>query len=476
MPLSKQSLGEQRVPEGSSADWEGYNSRKVLNSLPDLVICNIFRYLYWKEKIYAAEVFPHWERVLNSCLGWERFENDRGYAHGWDCLTSKHYVLEEVSCITQYGRYFSHCHVWIHNFLPMESPVDTDFSLLKYIELYCPRLKSLSIYHPPNLSSSALTLSYVQYVLPLQNIVTSENRVHLHLHRLLYTSVESSTGVVDLLHFYQTHNLLRKICSLDFSHGLILASSVQPLNILMICSCLRFLKCPIQNLTTTIIQQLLNRNLEELYLVNDEHTLNLNFVEKSSIKWTLLRLRSQCQLKVHYIFKNRAVCPIHICPNPYAQSLVLDSLCSSVSRALLRSIADTYKQSLQCLAFILSVWEPLVPFSDLEDLASNFQYLAERLVKLHSIILNLIIPSDAVVAMALHSPSLTNFLIYEHKIFFDGKVAMGDNQMSDLKREVSQALGQPWAPVAAEDSIYRLACYKQNLLFEENVHQWEGFW
>lgn len=86
--------------------------------------------------------------------------------------------------------------------------------------------------------------------------------------------------------------------ALDFSHGLILASSIQPLNILMICSSLRILKCPIQNITTTIAQQLLNRNLEELFLVNDEHTLNLNFIEKTSIKWTMLRVRPDCQFKV----------------------------------------------------------------------------------------------------------------------------------------------------------------------------------
>ena len=77
--------------------------------------------------------------------------------------------------------------------------------------------------------------------------------------------------------------------------------------------------------------------------------------------------------QVHYIFKNRSVCPVHICPNPYVHSLVLDSLCSSVSRALLRSIAHTYGATLRCLAFILSVWEPLVPFSDLDDLANNFE-------------------------------------------------------------------------------------------------------
>lgn len=83
----------------------------------------------------------------------------------------------------------------------------------------------------------------------------------------------------------------------------------------MICSSLRILKCPIQNITTTIAQQLLNRNLEELFLVNDEHTLNLNFTEKTSIKWTMLRVRPDCQFKVKSL----------VGPNTLVQPLMLDS-------------------------------------------------------------------------------------------------------------------------------------------------------
>ncbi len=199
--------------EASSTDYpkQDYDLENLINSLPDLVIQKIFQYLYWKEKIYVAEIFPGWYRILDSSLGWERFENDRGYAHGCESLSSAHYVFEEVACIAQFGQHFSHCIIWIHNFLPTDSPVDTDFSILKYIEIHCPNLKSLSIYHPPNLSSTALTLSFVQYILPLQNITNSENRVELNLYRLLYSSVEASTGVIELLHFYQAHNLLRKV-------------------------------------------------------------------------------------------------------------------------------------------------------------------------------------------------------------------------------------------------------------------------
>lgn len=466
-----------RGKEYSSADTLFQHVDQLMNSLPDLVISKVFEYLYWKEKIYATEVFPCWKRVLHSLLGWELFENDRGYAHCYEPLVSNHFVLEELACIAQYGQYFSRCIIWIHNFLPIDSPVDTDFSILRYISLHCTSIKSLSIYHPPNLSSSALTLSYIQYIAPLQNVLSSDRRVCLHMYRLLYSSVESSAGVLELLNFYSSHNILKKLTTLDFSHGLILAGSIHPLNSLINCTSLQVLKCPIQNVTTAIIQQLLARQLQDLFLVNDEHTLNLNYVEKGHIRWAILNLRPGRIFNVHYIFKNRTVCPVNLCPNPFIHSLVLDSLCSSVSRALLRYIADTYSRTLRCLAFILSVWEPLVPFSDLEDLANNFQYLGKRLVNLQSIILNLIVPCDALLALAQNTPQLKHLLVYQHKIFYDGKTAVTEEQLMDLQQEISAGLKRSWAPVMPEESLYRLGSSSHlALLFEESVNQWEGFW
>lgn len=104
------------------------------------------------------------------------------------------------------------------------------------------------------------------------------------------------------------------------------------------------------------------------------------------------------------------------------------------------------------------------------------QYLGTRLTKLHSAVLNLIIPSDALIALARHSPCLRNLLVYEHKIFFGGKVAVTEDQVIDLKQEVSAALRRPWSPVHPDDCLYQLGGCHQNLLFEENVNQWEGFW
>ena len=128
-----------RGKDSSPTDTSVKNVAYIIKSLPDLVVSSIFKFLYWKEKILAVKAFPSWERILTSQLGWQFFENDRGYAHSYEPLISNHYVVEEMACIAQYGKFFGNCIIWIHNFLPIDSPVDTDFTILKYIEQHCLR-------------------------------------------------------------------------------------------------------------------------------------------------------------------------------------------------------------------------------------------------------------------------------------------------------------------------------------------------
>ncbi|XP_025085261.1 uncharacterized protein LOC112558801 isoform X2 [Pomacea canaliculata] len=454
----------------------GVSLETTITFLPDLVLSGIFQYLYWKEKIMAVEAFPAWSRILDSSLGWKHFENDRSYAHSFKALMSPNYLFEEITCIAQYGQFFIHGVIWLQKFLPTDNPEETDFALLGALETHCFRLKSLAIYHPPNLSSSSIILSFVPYIQPLQKMFSFSPSLKLSFYRLLYSSVEAHTGALDLLHFYLTHNVLQKVACLDFSHGLILASSVHPLNYLVYCMSLRVLKCPIQNLNTLILQQLVEFSLQELYLTSDEHTLTLNYVEKSAIDWHALQLIPGRKLKVHYVFKNRSVYPVHMCPNPYARSLVFDSLCSSISRALLLSVADMYGATLEHVAFILAIWDPLVPFSDLEDLPTNIQYMASRLKCVQTVLLNLVIPKDALITLAQHAPALKTLLVYEHKIFFGRHAVNTVEEIEELKSIISEALGYSWKPVKQDDTLYKLSCYRQNLLFEDNVCQSEGFW
>ncbi|XP_025114251.1 uncharacterized protein LOC112576187 isoform X3 [Pomacea canaliculata] len=343
----------------------------TITNLPDAVLSSIFQHLFWKEKIMAVKAFPAWSRILDSTLGWKSFENDRDYAHSFKGLRSKKFLSEEITCIAQYGQFFTHAVIWLDDFPYIDNPAEeSDLALLESLETHCFSLKSLVIYHPPYVSSSSIIRSVVPYIEPLQRMLSFSPSLQISLCRLLYDSEESLTGAIDLLHFYHTHNLLEKVACLDFSHGLYITTSVRPMNCLVYCTSLRVLKCPIQYLDTHILQQLVEFSLQELYVIHDEHTFSLNYVEQSSIHWHALQLLPGRNLKVHYVFRQRSA---EICPNPYARSLVFDSLICSISRALLMSIADIYGATLEHIAFMEADWNPPVTFSGLDDLPTNIQ-------------------------------------------------------------------------------------------------------
>ncbi|XP_025096940.1 uncharacterized protein LOC112565603 [Pomacea canaliculata] len=200
-------------------------------------------------------------------------------------------------------------------------------------------------------------------------------------------------------------------------------------------------------------------------LMSDVHTRDLFYDEQSAIDWHGLQLLPGRNLKVHYVFRFSDVV---LCPNPYARSLALDSLCDGISRELLVSIADTYGATLEMFSFIGVVWYPSdldVMFSDLEDLPTTFEYLASRLTCVHTVVLNLFIPKDALISLARHAPALKTLLVYEHKILFGEHAA--NTEIEELKQIISEALGYSWKPLSENDTFYELSGYRQSLLFED---------
>ncbi|PVD28184.1 hypothetical protein C0Q70_10770 [Pomacea canaliculata] len=235
----------------------------------------------------AVKAFPAWNRILHSTLGWKDFENDRYYAQSVQALVSNNYLLEEITCIAQYGQFFTHAVIWLEVFPSADNPQETDLALLGALETHCFRLKSLVIYHPPKLSPSSIKRSGARYIKPLQRMFSFNPSLDLSLCRVSFLSEGTQAGLCKLLDWYQEHNVLQK---------------------------------------------------------------------------------------VHYVFRFSDVV---LCPNPYARSLALDSLCDGISRELLVSIADTYGATLEMFSFIGVVWYPSdldVMFSDLEDLPTTFEW------------------------------------------------------------------------------------------------------
>ncbi|PVD21831.1 hypothetical protein C0Q70_17633 [Pomacea canaliculata] len=310
----------------------------TITNLPDVVLSSIFQHLFWKEKIMAVEAFPAWNRILDSSLAWKHFVNDRNYPHSFEALKSTNYLSEEITCIAQYGQFFTHAVIWLKDFLPPDNPEESDFHLLEALETHCFHLKSLVIYHPPAISSSSFIRSGALYIQPLKKMFSFLPSLQLSLYRLLYFCKGSEAGVFNLLHFYHTHNVLQKVACLDFSYGLRLASSVRPMNCLVYCTSLRVLKCPIQYLDTLILQQLLEFSLRELYVISDDHTFSLNYDEESAIEWHALQLIPGRNLKA----------------------------------------ADIYGATLEHIAFMEADWNPPVTFSGLDDLPTNIQYMVTK--------------------------------------------------------------------------------------------------
>ncbi|XP_025088680.1 uncharacterized protein LOC112560829 isoform X2 [Pomacea canaliculata] len=356
----------------------------AITSLSDVVVGSIFQYLYWKEKIMAVEAFPAWSRILDSSFGWRHFENDRRYAQSFDALKSTNYLFEEITCIARYGQFFTHAVIWLRDWELIDNPEESDFALLGALETHCFRLKSLVIYHPPDLSSSFIIRSAVPYIQPLQRMLSFSPSLQVSLYRLLYFSEETRTGASKLLHFYHDHNVLHK---------------------------------------------------------------------------------------VHYVFKTR---PVDLCPNPYACSLVFDHILYNISRTLLLSVADMYGATLEHIAFMLAAYSD-VPFSDLEDLPTNIQTMASRLTCVHTVLLNLFIPKDALISLARHAPALKTLLVYEHKILFDRHAVNTVEEIEELKSIISEALGYSWKPVKDENTFNKLSGYRQSLLFQDFFRQLQDF-
>ncbi|XP_025113480.1 uncharacterized protein LOC112575708 [Pomacea canaliculata] len=280
------------------ATSSGVSLETTITNLPDAVMSDIFQYLYWKEKILAVEAFPAWNRILDSSLGWKHFENDRDYADSFDALKSTNYLSEEITCIAQYGQFFTHAVIWLDDILHLINLAEeTDFALLGALETHSFRLKSLVIYHQPNFYTATLTEWVVPYIQLLQKMFRFSPSLQLSLRRLLLYTEEAGD---QLLHFYHTHNLLQKVACLDFCYGLRMATSVRPINYLVYCTSLRVLRCPIEYLDTQILQQLVEFSLQELYVINDEFTLRLNYVEKSTIEWHALQLIPGRNLKAGF--------------------------------------------------------------------------------------------------------------------------------------------------------------------------------
>ncbi|KAH9508249.1 hypothetical protein Btru_050601 [Bulinus truncatus] len=413
--------------------------------MPDVVIGKIMSYLHWLEREWLLLAAPSTERIMNSPLAWETFENDRNYPIEILHVYNAAIATRELTVVERYGRYFQTCSLRIHKMSRDEENGDSDCQLLKAVTDNCPNLKLLCLIHPPDVTISELKSFPDKYIRQVKSLAhRGGENFRLCLSRLFYSSVSTvSTGISRYLHYLQDNELLGHISCLDFSHGLVFDCRCETcLPDLVKCVNIRTLKCPVHSVNTLIILSLANKKLKILYLVNDDHTQEAGFFEKMYLDWGRINrelARGERGLMVHYIFRNRAMCDEDLFPNPLLRSLVFDNLSSNISAKMLRRIADQYGATLQVLAFCSNYWEFLMHFADLGQINESFKYLGRNCVNLTSFLSCLSLPSSALVCMVQNSGRLTTVRVFKENI----RLATSDKPEGVFLLRMAKALGLP---------------------------------
>ncbi|CAG5128490.1 unnamed protein product [Candidula unifasciata] len=464
-------LKKVQIKQTEVAEKQRETSRFGIENLPDVVLGKIISYLHWKEKEWLLLAIPSLERLMNSPLAWENFENDRSYAteklYMYICFP---FLMEhELSVIKKYGRFFQTCTLWIHKVTTFDKERGNDFRLLGAVSKHCHGLKALSIMHTSDISVPMLKTCAQSYIWSLQELVLKRGSgFRLSLKSLFYASIESvETGIFSYLTYIQEKGLLCHLSCLDFSHGLIIdfgSNKIAPF--LVQCVNLRILKCPIQTVNSNLIICLVKKNLSELYVVNDDHTQQTCFSEKIMMDWNKVNCELSMVMKykfnVHYIFKNRTVCNEDMIPNPFLKSLIFDNLSSNISASLLHHIANLYGQTILNLAFCSNYWEFLMHFADLGRINESFKYLGRKCLYLKSFLSCLSLPSSALFCLVVHSRHLSTVRVYKENV----RLSVSDKPEGFFLQKMAEALGTPsWDMVKKGDNIFIVPSVNCKLLF-----------
>jgi len=469
-------LSKKKIVQSEDPEVRDY----FIEYLPDIVLGEIMSYLHWKEKEWLLAAFPSIKHKVDNSLAWTHFDNDRLYAVNklMMFIYLSNMVEHEIDVIETYGRWFKSCTIYLSNIA--RSTYDemgrNDIKLLSAISKHCKNLRSLHIKHGYGIDSSHVNCE--DYLDPIQVILDRrQGDVSLYLSRLFYKSTETvESGIQAFLVSLQHRNMLTSIVSLDCSHGLLFNGDSHVLGELTLCDKLKVLKCPLGCLDTNVVKTLYLNRLESMYLVNDEHTYEMEIYENQSIDWNSIYTSVTAKglkpysLKVHYIFRNRVVDieSNHLAPNPFVASLVFDNLTTSISSSFLRSISDLYGNTVENIALCSNFWEFLMQLSDLHNIDETFTYLASKCIRLKSFLSCLHMPSSALQALAETSRTLKTLRVFKEKTQLSHK-HISEATFMEL---ISNAIGSPlWSMLSRGSHIFEIPEIDNNLLFGTCVNE-----
>ena len=381
--------------------------------LPIEILSYILSMLGVADKIRAVEAFPSWNDALHCSAS-------------WNAVSLKFTDLDlhcedfhaKMKCITAYGDCFTSLAVQFDR-----CPMDKQLQIIREIGLSCASLREVDVIHPPELGfkTGKILQTYVAF---LSDIVDkNEGLTRIGLSYEAYNPINSNLGIYEVFLKLSSpeHKIVKLIDRIVISH---LMPLVKPVHMLMTCCNLRELGCEIQCLDTDVLSYLMKRTcLCDLYLLNDETTVHLQWNERFRINWTALQVSHPShKLRVHYMVAKRSFRFDCLVPNPFLHTLAFDCFFEEFFAETIRECIRLYGMTLHVLLLLSSYDEP--PFrqddSVLDRMHSLFGALVLNVKLLHTLVLTIPVPPIAILTVAANKRVeqlhvLNTAVRYEHK-------------------------------------------------------------
>ena len=428
--------------------------------LPAEIVSHILSFIGVNDKLNATCAIPQWEDALTYPATWNtvcfEFKNS-GFQDELE------FMLE---CLSNYGRYFPSLRLVYRN----SSHLENQLKIMQDVCENCSSLRVLEIKHP--LGWGPLYKDkLVVYASTLKTIcIRNKGLKSVAVGFEHYKSMDKSQGVEELLQeiLCPESDVCQSLHKISFSHNYPL---LKPVHSLVPCTNLLKLGCPIHNLDTRILEQLLqNTKVGDLHIVNNEHTIETGFHEHVYINWaSLFQTFSRRRLRVHYHVQNRPWGVMNFVVNPFIHTLVFDCQHSDGMLVTLANCVIFYHTSLQVLMLLSNNDEP--PYADIEDDLSHMPGLCCDVVHnctlLHTFISSIPLPAAAILTIAANKKvrniyALEDSLVYDHvdnpnaslwqveediRVDWWRKIV---NDRTSLVKIVSKFVGYEWKPSTQE--------------------------
>ena len=415
----------------------------ILDKLPDVVVGYILSLLPWPDRLLVSKLILKWNVCLQSTGAWQFFTTN--YEEAETRLRLQELHQETVECVKKYGKYFQSCTI---KFCHLDF-ASMGLDLLNVVSQNCINIKWLRLYHPDGCFAPGEYYVLHQYISLLRNYIdNSPTQKVMCLCSLDYVPVDKQKGFEEILNTMVMQEVNTKVRELEFT-----CLFSQPSFSLCNFMNLRRLKCPAQMLRTEIVITLARKNLRDLHIQSDGSTLDLDFREAEWLDWHQVASVAS-HLRVSYIFTETTVRETDLVPNPLVKTIVINSLCNSITYSFLKTIADLYGKTLQTFAHLALSWG-LSPFENNYSVSETLAEFVADCEKLEKFVCGVEVDGFAPVRIAdqghatlRHLWFVGEYLQFEDlAVDWDSQSEARKDKLQQLQTDVSLLLGYRWKPL-----------------------------